>query len=216
MHDLRVSLRDKMRIVSELEQEIKRLRHELMVKEQKLDEKDRYLRLKDEIIFSKDRVLKDKDNQIKELENTLRNFNTNDLKNHHNLNNRFQVPETNATATTVHSQITIPIKSNNKVITTHTNDYHNGHVQNHIALNQVHQIVPQTQQVNINLSNLIQNGNLNNSKAKRVAISSEPSQNLRKTKDAKENLTIYPKTAESVLILFFINSNLLNRKLFFN
>jgi predicted RNase H-like nuclease (RuvC/YqgF family) len=195
MHDLRVSLRDKMRIVSELEQEMKRLRHELMIKEQKLDEKDRYLRLKDEIIFSKDRVIKDKDNQIKELENTLRNLNTNDLKNH-NSNAKSQVPESNAsTTTTVHSHITIPIKSNKLIINT-TNDYRNGHVQNHSAVN--NQIVPQTQHVSINLPNLLPNGinNTTNCKAKRVAISSESSQNLKKTKDIKENQIINPKSVE--------------------
>ena len=71
IHDLRVSLRDKMKKIEDLEAAMSDLKTELSEKNKTLKENEATLRKKDDIISMKDLIIKEKDSYILKLEADL-------------------------------------------------------------------------------------------------------------------------------------------------
>lgn len=75
IHDLRVSLRDKLKLIEELEKKLKDLKDEINKKDLILTEYEQNIRKKDDIITMKDLIIKEKDNYIVKLEDQLSHLN---------------------------------------------------------------------------------------------------------------------------------------------
>jgi hypothetical protein len=75
IHDLRVSLRDKLKLIEELEKKLKELKDEINNKNLIINENEQNIRKKDDIITMKDLIIKEKDNHILKLEDQLINLN---------------------------------------------------------------------------------------------------------------------------------------------
>lgn len=71
VHELRVSLRDKMKRVEDMEREIDELKKELNAKTTQIKENELFIKKKDEIISMKDSIIKEKDNYIRKLESEI-------------------------------------------------------------------------------------------------------------------------------------------------
>jgi hypothetical protein len=89
IHDLRVSLRDKMKLIDELQHVLGELKTELSIKNHALKDKDNMLKKKEEIVEMQKEVIKEKDHYILELESELRQLqkNYNMISSHNNKEN---------------------------------------------------------------------------------------------------------------------------------
>ena len=169
IHDLRVLLRDKMKIIDDLQAKLNEFRSELNEKDHMLREQGASVKKKDETIANKDLLMKEKDVYIKKLENELVKLNMsynsliNNNDNNINLNGDYGLNGL-SNSSNINS-------SNNK-----TSDYMME------SLKDFDSIAP-----------------LNNyySKTKRIAISAEPSQmRYNKNKDSKNILKTFEKSEE--------------------
>ena len=178
MHDLRLSLRDKMKTISELEMKINELKSELFRKDSQIYEYEMQLKNKDEIINSKDAIIKEKDLIISKLENKFKNSKT--IDNH-------------VEPTSLEKETAVVIRA----ITPIPNDKNKNNEQT------VTLALPNKKQIQLNNNNHMQKPPLQNqqtnqnlSKTKRTAISAEPAQLNKKSKDFKTYLKEYDKSEE--------------------
>jgi hypothetical protein len=165
MHDLRVSVRDKMRTITELEMKIKELQAEIVRKDTQIYEFETKLKKRDDIINTKDLIIKEKELIISRLENSSRNGDNNN-----NIENLLPIRSLQRSIT--------PSPVSNKLNNEHT-------VTLTLPVAKIIAKKPQTQ-----LPAVI-------SKTKRMAISAEPAQLNKKSKDFKTSLKEYEKTDET-------------------
>ena len=178
MHDLRLSLRDKMKTISELESKINELKAELFRKDSQICEYEIELKKKDEIIILKDSVIKEKDLTISNLENSLKKATI--------IDNHVQNSKNNST-TAVVSAVLATSKAPNEIVTLSNNEQ------------TVTLALPNKKQAQL-VNQLMPANNL--SKTKRMAISAEPAQLNKKSKDFKTYLKEYEKSEEYALFRF--------------
>jgi hypothetical protein len=175
MHDLRVSLRDKMKTISELELKINELKAELFRKDSQIYEYEIQLKSKDETINSKDKIIKEKDLIISKLENKLKNNDNIQLLN--KTDNHIELLETKT-----------DVVQNSMPPTIQNNTTNEQTVILALPIKKKAQIINNNQQ--------LQQPSLNLSKTKRMAISAEPAQLNKKSKDFKTSLKEYEKSDE--------------------
>ena len=175
IHDLRVLLRDKMKIIDDLQSKLNEFRAELNEKELMLREQGVSLKKKDEILASKDLLLKDKDIYIKKLENELvmlnMSYNNSLINNKNNGNNGSAESYCGSDAGGLNGILANAANSNNNIASSYIE-----------PLKEFDSVAP-----------------LNHfySKTKRVAISAEPSQmRFNKNKDTRVALKTFEKSDE--------------------
>lgn len=192
MHDLRVSLRDKMKIISELELKIEELKAEINRKDAIIYDYENKLKKKEDVISMKDLIIKEKDVLILKLENNLRNLTLNNNVNEANEDINEAIDYNHLTINDIKTTITLPIENQRKsrsltpapatLITTNNGEHS---VTLTLPPPKLNRLPAQTLQPLQHLS-----------KAKRVAISAEPAQVYKKSKDLKTYLKEYEKSEE--------------------
>lgn len=169
MHDLRVSLRDKIKKIEELEQNVNELKAELTAKSQALKEAEATIKRKEETVSMKELIIKEKDSYILKLEADLIHV-SQQLKIQNKENGVMDVTDNAIRITKVSPSSASGSGSNNTVLTNSTNNS-NSDIK---SVNNPVQIP---------------------SKSKRIAISAEPAQmRYNKTKDSKTYLNKHEKS----------------------
>lgn len=216
VHDLRLSLREKMKIVDDLEKKLKDLKSELNRKDHLVKDTEDMIRKRDEVITNKDAIIKEKDIRILKLEKELFSL----TMSKKDPNKMVYHPQNGATANTIKFN-NQPNNFNFQPI--NTNNSNPNHSNMNYSINQMNNVLPlanistnltsilnpreTTRDLNANYSNNFNSFNTNNMsnnnnnaftnnymKSKRIAISAEPAQNFfNKTKDLKTTLTEYRK-----------------------
>lgn len=196
LHDLRVSLRDKVKQIEDLERILGDLRQDLKDKDSIIREQESKLRRRDEIIASSEISLKEKDNYIKKLESELAKLNANKNDDQNKYNSPSMSTNTNV--------VTIPLPKNNstgnKVTNTSTSSTNSASNNNGIygVLNDSTNKLSEMSAPDSNKDHT--------SKLKRIAISAEPAQmRFDKTKNTRTNLRTYDKSEEYVFFYYFFN-----------
>ena len=208
IHDLRLSLREKMKIVDDLEKKLKDLKSELIRKETLIKDSEDMIRKRDEIISNKDAIIKEKDMRILKLEkelfnlaNSKKEFNLNSAtssSNNTRPNNYFSQNGANNNGIKFNNNANMSTNPNSN----HgTNYYYNANTSSNnlfplgnIPTNIVTNLTSRDTQPNRDLSTTFSSFNLNNQnancnpnnflsqnnymKAKRIAISAEPAQHF--------------------------------------
>ena len=173
IHDLRVSLRDKLKLIEELEKKLKELKDEINKKELIITENEQNIRKKDDIITMKDLIIKEKDNHILKLEHQLSNLNQSSELISNNVYNASKSPNYSNNLANLYNK-------NNKSSTNLTNNILKENLSNNtLGLPNKESSLQYTL------------------KSKRIAISAESASNrYNKVKESIVNLKEYSKTNE--------------------
>jgi hypothetical protein len=204
IHDLRLSLREKMKIVEDLEKKLKDVKLELGRKEMTLKDTEDRVRKRDEMIVNKDAIIKEKDLRILKLEKELVN-----LTNKNEALTKSLYPQNGANINKTNNKIgnnyNPSINNNNNNITSSSTFSNLLNINNNNNNTTQNQNIMPLANISPNLTSLLNaqrdmNNNNNNNvlqvnRSKRIAISAEPAQNFfNKSKDSKMTVTEYKKS----------------------
>jgi hypothetical protein len=193
VHDLRVSLRDKVKRIEELERQIVELRDEIQKREVRLKETDMELTRREELITMKDLIIKEKDIYILKLEAEIMSLSLEkelresesqqqqQQQHHQKQQTQRRRGSQSTNCATRHDSINSIGTSSTTTTNTNSLKYSND----------------QSMEVNNNKEQL-RSSYINNMKSKRIAISAESAQSrFNNVKNSKDALKEYKKDEET-------------------